>query len=96
MLRTGQFSLFGNADLGRERFLAFLFVDAVALEQAADVADAGFELVDGPRFFEGLAAAEVVGFLSLARSVAGHLGLARGVDVVGGAFGGHFCGNCKP
>lgn len=92
MLRAGELALFGNADFGWEGFFAGCGVGG-AVEEAAEVADGGFELVDGTGFFEGFAAAEVVGLLAFARVglVAGEEVLAGGVDVVGAAFGGgHF------
>lgn len=92
VLRAGELALFGDADLGRERFFAGGGVGR-AVEQAAEVADGGFQFVDGARFFEGFAAAEVGGFLAFAAVdlFAGEEVLAGGVDVVGAAFGGgHF------
>lgn len=65
MLRAGELALFGDADFGRERFFAGCGVGG-AVEQAAQVADGGFELVDGAGFFEGFCAAEVGGFLAFA------------------------------
>lgn len=92
VLRAGELALFGDADLGRQRFFAGRGIGR-AIEQAAEVADGGFQFVDGARFFEGFAAAEVGGFLAFAGVglFAGEEVLAGGVDVVGAAFGGgHF------
>ena len=94
MLRAGELALFGDADLGREGFFAGCGVGR-AVEQAAEVADGSFQFVDGARFFEGFAAAEVGGLLAFAGVglFAGEEVLAGGVDVVGAAFGGgHFGG----
>lgn len=94
VLGAGELALFGDADLGRKRFFAGGSVGR-AVEQAAKVADGGFQLVDGTRFFEGFCAAEVGGLLAFARVglFAGEEVLAGGVDVVGAAFGGgHFGG----
>ena len=66
VLRAGELALFGDADLGRERFFAGGGVGR-AVEQAAEVADGGFQFVDGTGFFEGLGAAEVGGLLAFAR-----------------------------
>ena len=90
VLRAGELALFGDADFGRERRFAGGGVRG-AVEQAAEVADGGFEVVDRAGFFEGLAAAEVVGLLAFARvGGAGEEVLARGVDGVG-AVGGCGC-----
>lgn len=92
VLRAGKLALFGDADFGREGFFAGGSVGG-AVEEAAQVADTCLEFVDGTGFFEGFAAAEVVGLLAFARVgfVAGEEVLAGGVDVVGAAFGGgHF------
>lgn len=94
MLRAGELALFGDADFGREGFFAGCGVGG-AVEEAAQVADGGFELVDRAGFFKGFGAAEVGGFLAFARVgiVAWEEVLAGGVDVVGAAFcGGHFGG----
>ena len=100
MLRAGQLALFADAHFGGQGLvlaagLAHGFLGDVALEQALDVADAGFQLVDRAGLFEGFSAAEVVGLLALAWvGIAWDLFLAGGVYVVGGAFGGHDCGCC--
>ena len=65
VLRAGELALFGDADFGREGFFAGCGVGG-AVEEAAQVADGGFELVDRAGFFEGFAAAEVGGFLAFA------------------------------
>jgi hypothetical protein len=90
MLQAAELALFGDADFGRQGFFAGGHVGR-AVEQAAQVADAGFQVVHGARFFEGFAAAEVVGFLALARVgvVAGQQVLAGGVRGVGAVVGGH-------
>lgn len=89
MLRAGELALFSDANLGRQRFFAGGGVGR-AVEQAAEIADGGFQFVDGTGFFEGLGAAEVGGLLAFARvgGVAGEEVLAGRVDVVGAAFGG--------
>jgi hypothetical protein len=92
VLRAGELALFGDADFGREGFFAGCGVGG-AVEQAAEVADTGLQFIHRAGFFERLGAAEVVWLLALARvgGVAGEEVLARGVDVVGTAFGGgHF------
>jgi hypothetical protein len=91
VLRAGELALFGDADFGREGFFAGCGIGG-AVEEAAQVADGGFELVDRARFFEGFGAAEVGGLLAFAGIgiVAGEEVLAGGVDVVGAAFG---CGH---
>lgn len=94
VLRAGELALFGDADFGREGFFAGGSVGR-AVEQAAQVADGGFEFVHRAGFFEGFGAAEVVWLLAFAgvSGVAGEEVLAGGMNVVGAAFGGgHFGG----
>lgn len=92
MLRAGQLALFRDADFWWKCFFACGGIGR-AVEKAAQIADVILEFVDGAGFLEGLAAAEVGGFLTFARvGFAGQEVLARRVDVVGAAFGGHDCG----
>jgi len=82
MLCASELALFRDADFGRQGFFAGRSVGR-AVEQAAQVADGSFELVDGAGFFEGFAAAEVVGLLPFAR-----VGLVTGQEVLAGGVGG--------
>jgi hypothetical protein len=82
MLRAGELALFGDADFRWEGFFAGGSVGR-AVEQATQVADGCFQVVDWAGFFEGFAAAEVGGFLPFARvgfAVAGQEVLAGVVE----------------